>query len=105
MLTPPPGRELVIAADAMVQGVHFLPDDPPDLVARKLLRTNLSDLAAMGAEPWGYLLTVAVPRATPNSGSRALRPAWRGTSRNFPWCCWAAIAPARPGRSACHSPF
>jgi thiamine-monophosphate kinase len=67
VLTPPPGRELVIAADAMVQGVHFLPDDPPDLVARKLLRTNLSDLAAMGAEPWGYLLTVAVPRATPDA--------------------------------------
>ena len=66
VLTPPPGRELVIAADAIVAGVHFLPGDPPDLVARKLLRTNLSDLAAMGAEPLGYLLTVSVPRATPD---------------------------------------
>ncbi len=64
VFTPPPGRELVIAADAMVAGVHFLPDDPPDLVARKLLRTNLSDLAAMGAAPLGYLLTVSVPRGT-----------------------------------------
>ncbi len=61
---PPPGRELVAAADAMVAGVHFLPDDPPDLVARKLLRVNLSDLAAMGAVPLGYLLTVSVPRDT-----------------------------------------
>lgn len=65
VLAPPPGRELVIAADAMVAGVHFLPADAPDLVARKLLRTNLSDLAAMGAVPLGYLLTIAVPRDTP----------------------------------------
>ena len=67
VLTPPAGRELVIAADAMVSGVHFLPNDAPALVARKLLRTNLSDLAAMGAAPLGYLLTVSVPRATPES--------------------------------------
>ncbi len=64
VLMPPPGRELVIAADAMVAGVHFLPDDLPDLIARKLLRTNLSDLAAMAATPLGYLLTVSVPRDT-----------------------------------------
>jgi thiamine-monophosphate kinase len=64
---PPAGRSLVAAADALVQGVHFLPDDPPDLVARKLLRTNLSDLAAMGAAPLGYLLTVSVPRGTPDA--------------------------------------
>ena len=67
VFAPPPGRELVVAADAMVAGVHFLPDDPPDLVARKLLRTNLSDLAAMGATPLGYLLTVSVPRNTPEA--------------------------------------
>jgi thiamine-monophosphate kinase len=62
VFAPPPGRELVVTADAMVGGVHFVPDDPPDLIARKLLRTNLSDLAAMGAEPLGYLLTVSTPR-------------------------------------------
>ncbi len=64
LLAPPAGRELVLAADAMVAGVHFLPDDPPDLVGRKLLRVNLSDLAAMGAQPLGYLMTVSVPRDT-----------------------------------------
>jgi len=58
---PPAGRMLVVAADAMVRGVHFLPDDPPDSVGSKLLRVNLSDLAAMGAEPLGYLLTLALP--------------------------------------------
>ena len=67
VFAPPVGRELVVAADAMVAGVHFLADDPPDLVARKLLRTNLSDLAAMGAVPFGYLLTVSVPRGTPDA--------------------------------------
>ena len=67
VFAPPPGREMVIAADAMVEGVHFLPADPPDLVARKLLRTNLSDLAAMGAAPLGYLLTVSVRRDTPEA--------------------------------------
>lgn len=64
VFAPPAGREMVIAADAMVEGVHFLPDDPPELVARKLLRCNLSDLAAMGAVPYGYLLTVSVRRDT-----------------------------------------
>jgi thiamine-monophosphate kinase len=56
-----PGFDLVLTKDAIVEGVHFLPDDPPDLVARKLLRVNLSDLAAKAAEPFGYLLAVAWP--------------------------------------------
>ena len=56
-----PGFDLVISQDAIVEGVHFLPDDPPDLVARKLLRVNLSDLAGKGAEPYGYFLAVAWP--------------------------------------------
>ena len=67
VLDPPPGRQLVVAADAMVAGVHFLPDDPPETIGRKLLRVNLSDLAAMGAAPLGYLLTVALPHATPDA--------------------------------------
>ncbi len=59
-----PGQDLVITKDAMVEGVHFLASDPIDLVARKLLRANLSDLAAKGAEPFGYLLAVAWPRTS-----------------------------------------
>src|SRR6201987_4019840 len=55
------GRQLVVTADAIVEGVHYLSDDPPDLVARKLLRVNLSDLAAMAARPLHYLLTTALP--------------------------------------------
>jgi thiamine-monophosphate kinase len=56
-----PGHRLVVTVDAIVEGVHYLADDPPDLVARKLLRVNLSDLAAMGARPLHYLLTTALP--------------------------------------------
>jgi thiamine-monophosphate kinase len=55
------GRRLVVTADAIVEGVHYLPVDPPELVARKLLRVNLSDLAALGARPLHYLLTTALP--------------------------------------------
>lgn len=50
----------VLTLDTVVSGVHFLPDDPADLVARKALRVNLSDLAAMGAVPQGYLLSLAL---------------------------------------------
>ncbi len=56
-----PGYDLVISKDAMVAGVHFLPDTPLDLVARRLLRTALSDLAAKAAEPFGWFLAVAWP--------------------------------------------
>lgn len=66
VLAPPPNRELVLTCDAMVGGVHFLAEDPPDLVGRKLLRVNLSDLAAKGATPLGYLMTVSTPRDTPD---------------------------------------
>ncbi len=64
LLDPPPGRQLVFTSDAMVAGVHFLPDDPADSIGAKLLRVNLSDLAAMGATPLAYLMTVSAPRDT-----------------------------------------
>src|SRR5260221_12748105 len=56
-----PGHRLVVTVDAIVEGVHYLPEDPPDLIGRKLLRMNLSDLAAMGARPLHYLLATALP--------------------------------------------
>jgi thiamine-monophosphate kinase len=63
LLDPPAGAQLVLTKDAMVAGVHFLPDDPAPQIAKKLLRVNLSDLAAMGAAPLGYLLALARPAA------------------------------------------
>jgi thiamine-monophosphate kinase len=56
----PEGQELVAKVDAIVESVHFLRQDPADLIARKALRVNLSDLAAKGAEPMGYLLSLSV---------------------------------------------
>src|SRR5882672_8921290 len=52
--------DIVVTTDAIVEGVHFLPDDPPDTIARKALRVNLSDLAAKGATPAGFVLTLAL---------------------------------------------
>lgn len=52
--------DLVVTTDAIVEGVHFLPDDPPETIARKALRVNLSDLAAKGAAPAGFVLTLAL---------------------------------------------
>jgi thiamine-monophosphate kinase len=60
-IAPSPGCELVAKTDAIVAGVHFLADDPPDLVARKALRVNLSDLAAKGARPLAYLIDLILP--------------------------------------------
>jgi thiamine-monophosphate kinase len=54
------GQDLVVTTDAIVEGVHFLPDDPPDTIAHKALRVNLSDLAAKGATPAGFVLTLAL---------------------------------------------
>jgi len=60
-----PGFDLVVTQDAMVEGVHFLAGEAADIVARRLLRTNLSDLAAKAAEPFGYFLMTAWPEGRP----------------------------------------
>jgi thiamine-monophosphate kinase len=60
-ITPPAGCDLVLTTDGVISGVHFFPDDPPEAVARKALRINLSDLAAKGAVPLGFLMSIALP--------------------------------------------
>lgn len=63
LLPPPPAdRQTVVTADTLVEGVHFLPDDPPETVAAKLVAVNVSDLAAKGAVPAVCLLAAAFPR-------------------------------------------
>ncbi|WP_316175487.1 MULTISPECIES: thiamine-phosphate kinase [unclassified Bradyrhizobium] len=57
------GDDIVVKTDAIVEGVHYLPDDPPDAIAKKALRVNLSDLAAKGATPAGFVLTLALRKA------------------------------------------
>jgi thiamine-monophosphate kinase len=61
-ISPPPGADLVLKTDAIVGGVHFFPDDAAQAVASKALRVNLSDIAAKGARPLGFLLSLAIPK-------------------------------------------
>jgi thiamine-monophosphate kinase len=64
-LMPPDGHELVVTTDAIVAGMHFFPADPAAAVASKALRVNLSDLAAKGAEPAGFVLALGLPDIRP----------------------------------------
>jgi len=61
LLPPSPGAVHVLTTDTLISGVHFAPEDAPDLIARKVLRVNLSDLAAMAAEPIAYLVALSLP--------------------------------------------
>lgn len=61
LLPSPTGSELVLTVDTVVADVHFFRTDPPEYVARKALRVNLSDIAAKGAEPLGFLLSLSLP--------------------------------------------
>ncbi len=61
-MKPPPGCDLVMTADAIVGGVHFFTDDPAQTIAAKAMRVNLSDLAAKGARPLGFLVSLALSK-------------------------------------------
>ena len=61
LIDGPAGEQYALTTDTIIEGVDYFPDDPPFQVAQKLLRVNLSDLAAKGAVPFGYLLTTALP--------------------------------------------
>src|SRR5215475_1687723 len=63
ILSPPPGYDVVLKTDAIVGGMHFFPEDPPGHIAQKALRVNLSDLAAKGSQPAGFLLSLAIPKS------------------------------------------
>jgi len=67
ILTPPAGCDFVLTTDGVIAGVHFFADDPPETVGRKVLRMNLSDLAAKGARPAGFLISVALPASVEES--------------------------------------
>jgi len=62
LIDGPAGEQYALTTDTIIEGVDYFPDDPPFQVAQKLLRVNLSDLAAKGATPFGYLLTTALPK-------------------------------------------
>ena len=76
LFEPAPGHTAVLSTDTLVAGVHFLPDDPPGDIARKALRVNLSDIAAMGAVPRGYLLNLSLPDDVADTWLDAFIAAW-----------------------------
>ena len=55
-------KDIVVSSDMMIEGTHFKNSDDPKKLAQKLIRINLSDLAAMGSLPYGYILNLAVPK-------------------------------------------
>lgn len=81
--TPKPGHELVLTADALVEAVHFLPEDLPASIARKALGVNVSDLAAKGADPAGFLLSLALPEAWTEEWLSAFAAGLGEASRDF----------------------
>jgi thiamine-monophosphate kinase len=78
-----PGYELVISKDAMVEGVHFPVDESAEVIARRLLRTSLSDLAAKAAQPFGYLLTIALPKSKDSAWRAAFRAGLAADGQTF----------------------
>jgi thiamine-monophosphate kinase len=63
LLAPAAGMQLAVAADMLVEGRHFFAGTDPQALGHKALAVNLSDLAAMGAQPWAFLLALALPDA------------------------------------------
>jgi thiamine-monophosphate kinase len=78
-----PGEDLVITTDLLAAGIHFFADDPPESIARKALRVNLSDLAAKGAKPAGYLLSLALPKDWTEAWIRRFAKGLAGDQREY----------------------
>jgi thiamine-monophosphate kinase len=97
VIAPPAGHELVITTDALVEGVHFLADDPPLFVAKKALRANLSDLAAKGAEGSGYLLTLALPSGVGMKWLAAFAEGLKQDQREFNVSLYGGDTTSTPG--------
>jgi thiamine-monophosphate kinase len=97
LFTPPSGCDLVLTKDALVAGVHFFAEDPPHAIAAKALRVNLSDLAAKGARPQGFLLALALPRDWREDWLAAFAQGLGADSRGFGCPLWGGDTVATPG--------
>ena len=95
--TPPTGMDLVLTTDAATAGLHFLRSDPPDLVARKLLRVNLSDLAGKGARPLGYLMTTAFDDAIDEAWIAKFAEGLAQDQAEYGIALWGGDTTATPG--------
>jgi thiamine-monophosphate kinase len=93
----PRGHELVVTADAIIEGVHFLRGDPADAIAQKALRVNLSDLAAKGAKPLGYLLVLSLPKHIRHDWLRTFAKGLAKDQRAFSIALLGGDTTATPG--------
>lgn len=82
-IKPPPGCDIVLKTDAIVGGVHFFAEDAAADVARKALRINLSDLAAKGAKPLGFLLSLVLPKDIGDDWLAAFAQGLRADAEQF----------------------
>lgn len=90
-------RGAIITLDTLVAGVHFFADDPPDLIARKALRVNLSDLAGKGARPAGYFLSLAIPSTVDEDWLRAFIAGLAADQSEFELALWGGDTVSTPG--------
>jgi|TARA_R110000744_G_scaffold33360_6_gene78288 thiamine-monophosphate kinase len=93
----PPGRELVVTLDTIVEGVHFIGDEAADMLARKAMRVNLSDLAAMGATPLGYFLSLSLPKRIDDSWIEAFCAGLASDQTEFDWHLMGGDSTSTPG--------
>jgi thiamine-monophosphate kinase len=94
---PPAGMELVLTSDALTADLHFLRSDPPDLIARKMLRVNLSDLAGKGARPLGYLMTIAFDDGIDEGWVSKFAAGLAQDQAEFDIALWGGDTTATPG--------
>lgn len=83
LLSPRRGYEMALKTDTIVEGVDFFSSDPPQFIAQKALRVNLSDLAAKGAKPEAYLLTLVLPKTISTAWLRAFAKGLAADQKRF----------------------
>lgn len=97
LIEPPEGMALATTVDTLVEGVHFVGDESPDLIARKALRVNLSDLAAMGAAPLGYLISLSIPARIDDAWISAFAAGLAEDQAPFGWSLLGGDSTSTPG--------
>ena len=97
LLTPEPGTELVLKTDPIAEGVHFLPGEAPEDIAWKALAVNVSDLAAKGATPVGYLMALSFPEAPSRGWLTAFAAGLRDAQARFGCRLLGGDTDRRPG--------
>ncbi len=87
ILNVPKGYELVVSSDILAAGTHFLPNEKPEYIAHRALRTNLSDLAAMGAKPYAYQMCIVFDKKPTEKWIKAFTSALRADQKEFGIFC------------------